>query len=74
MTSKNQNLPMYYAALTEKYPFLRKVASKCDTSIATVQRWCYGDGKTKNPLYLQALSEETGIAIKNLFNRNLNHE
>lgn len=70
MTQENQprNLQEYVQQLnTPKIAFYRKVRKKIGLSIAMIDRWCNFDAATSNPLYLKALSEETGIAPENLF-------
>lgn len=70
MTQENQprNLPDYIKFLnTPKIVFYRKIRKRLGVSISIVEKWCNLDTTTSNPLYLKALSEETGIAPENLF-------
>ena len=76
MMERNRvNLRMHYRSLqTGRQEFLRKVADRCDVSLNAVRGWVNFDSKTQNPERLKVLSEETGISVDDLFNKELEHE
>lgn len=66
-----KNLKQFYKEKTGKYAFVRIVAKRCGISSNAVLRWCQGDGETSVQERLNILSEETGIEVTDLFNRDL---
>ena len=66
-----QNLISYYASIDNKTAFGCLLVKRCGISLFSIRKWCMGDGTTKNPKCLEVLHELTGIAIPDLFNRDL---
>lgn len=62
-----RNLKEYIKQHTPKVKFFRRIRSRLGVSLTIVDKWCNFDAQTSNPEYLSVLSEETGIAIEDLF-------
>lgn len=69
--NKKMTLEKFYENLSSPTPpkteFVDRVAKKCGLKTPTVRLWVKGKTKPSNEDHLRILSEETGIAIENLF-------
>ncbi len=65
---KARNLYEFFEALEVKVEFYRAIRKRTGLSLTMIEKWCRGDATPTKPEYLEALSEETGIAVENLFN------
>lgn len=65
------NLKTYYKTCKKKYEFAGKVAERCNVSLNCVINWCNFYAKPGDRTKMQILSEESGIPVEDLFNREL---
>lgn len=66
------NLRTYYKTCKKKYEFAGKVAERCGVTLNAVIKWCNFYAKPGDETKFKILSEETGIPVEDLFNRELN--
>lgn len=66
------NLKTYYKSRKKKYEFASRVAERCEVSLTAVLNWCNFYSTPSDEAKIQILSEESGIPVDDLFNRELN--
>jgi hypothetical protein len=71
-TETRQNLKTFYAGMKYgKYDLARRICARTGCSMSTVLNWLKGFNKPRDQWAAEVLSDETGIPVCDLFDRDM---